>query len=49
MLVDTDNVLEKRYFKSEGTGGEIKNAENLTYIATFQEPPFVWHLFEVKK
>ena len=45
-LVDEDNDLESRSFEVLGTGHEITN-NNLEYLFTWQEPPFVWHLFEV--
>ena len=48
VLVDEMADREDRYFQTKGTGQEIPNIEGLTYISTFQEPPFVWHLFERK-
>lgn len=43
-LVDPVQTPEKRTFEIFGTGWEIDG--RLTYIGTWQEPPFVWHLFE---
>lgn len=33
-----------REFYVLGTGHSIQ--ENLTHVASYQDPPFVWHLFE---
>lgn len=43
--VDTDKPKEKRYFTVVGTGWELD--ENMCYIGTVQEPPYVWHIMEV--
>ena len=44
VAVDTDKPPTKRTFALVGTGHELP--EGTTYIGTWQEPPFVWHLFE---
>lgn len=43
-LVDPAKPLETRTFKIIGTGWEMDG--RLTYVGTWQAPPFVWHLFE---
>ena len=35
-----------RHFRVIGTGQEF-NSVGLEYVATIQDAPFVWHLFEV--
>jgi hypothetical protein len=45
-LVDRNNQLEERNFDIRGTGYEIEDI-NSKYIATYQEGPFVWHVFEI--
>lgn len=47
-LVNPDHSVETRQFRIFGTGHPIDEPESLVHIATFQQPPFVWHLFEVK-
>lgn len=44
-LVDPDAELRARKFRIIGTGHPI-DQKGLTHIATFQQQPFVWHLFE---
>ncbi len=44
-LVDSEAEKEAREFYIHGTGHEI--GPNEKYLGTFQQPPFVWHLFEV--
>ena len=44
-LVDTDNPEEERAFVALGTGHAF--LYGMGYMGTWQEPPFVWHLFEV--
>jgi len=46
-LVDPNAEDEPRWFAVVGTG-EPFNETNMTYIGTYQESPFVWHLFEWK-
>ena len=47
-VVDSDNETEDRYFEIYDTGNPIRGDINETakYIATFQQGPFVWHVFE---
>jgi len=45
-MVDTQNELESRTFTIVGTGNPFDDTDT-KYIGTFQEPPFVWHLFEI--
>lgn len=51
--VETDEVTRPREFQIYGTGHEIprnggRGADAYReWLATFQSPPFVWHLFEV--
>jgi hypothetical protein len=42
------SLTEMRTFEIHGTGNLIENGSiiNQRYIATFQQPPFVWHVFE---
>ncbi len=42
--VDTDQPMEKRIFYVVGTGHAIP--ADTQYVATVQQPPFVWHLYE---
>ena len=46
LVVDTENELESRKFTIVGTGNSFDD-KDAKYIGTFQEPPFVWHLFEI--
>ena len=43
-LVDPTK-LQSRVFAIIGTGHEVPN--NSQYLATWQDSPFVWHLFEL--
>jgi hypothetical protein len=45
--VDTTTDREHRTFRVFGTGFEIP--EGSTYINTFFDGPFVWHLYEVQE
>jgi hypothetical protein len=46
-LVDADRVIETRRFLVRGTGHDIpRNPAEIEHIATFQQGPFVWHMFE---
>lgn len=47
-LVDLNAPVEARSFRIIGTGHETKMSAAETYVGTFQQPPFVWHVFEVK-
>jgi len=44
-LVDTEAEKEPRHFLIRGTGHNVD--EDLTYVGTWQAPPYVWHLFEI--
>jgi hypothetical protein len=43
--VDTDNPMEPRKIATFGTGWELPE-EPGQYVGTFQEGPFVWHVYE---
>lgn len=43
--VDTENEVEKRMFEVIGTGQNFDDT-NRKYIGTYQDGPFVWHVFE---
>lgn len=45
-LVNPMNDLETRKFTIVGTGNPFDSADT-KYIGTFQDVPFVWHLFEI--
>jgi hypothetical protein len=45
--VSSENELEKRQFLVVGTGHTFDDTD-MVYIGTYQDGPFVWHLFEVK-
>lgn len=47
-VVNPENELESRYFEIFGTGQAMYEdmAVERKYIATFQQPPYVWHVFE---
>lgn len=44
-LVDPEKPHARRAFLLIGTGHDF-DATGLNYVGTFQEGPFVWHLFE---
>ena len=46
--VNPENELEKRHFIVVGTGQGFQD-DNTNYIGTYQDGPFVWHLFEIIK
>lgn len=52
VLVDPSNEKTSRHFAIYGTGHEVDRQVNmykehdLRYIATFQVPPYVFHIFE---
>lgn len=48
VLVGTDNKMEERTFSIYGTGSEIENSYNQSYIGTFQQfgGTLIWHVFE---
>lgn len=43
--VDLGVSMEKRRFRLAGTGHDIDERTIGTYVATWQDGPFVWHLF----
>ena len=43
--VNPENDVETRTFEVVGTGHSFDDT-NMKYIGTFQDGPFVWHLFE---
>lgn len=48
-LVDPEAPVERRRFHLTGTGWEIPASQTLTYLGTFFQGPYVWHLFEVRR
>jgi hypothetical protein len=47
-LVDSEAPKVERVFRVVGTGNPLCGDGLMEHIASFQEPPFVWHLFECK-
>lgn len=49
-MVYPDQLLpnEHRWFVIYGTGFPINPALHLEHISTYQDGPFVWHMFEIK-
>lgn len=47
-LVDPSYGMETRYIEVYGTGQAIHEDMGVErrYVGTFQQPPFVWHVFE---
>jgi hypothetical protein len=45
IIFDDFIETETREFVVYGTGHDIP--DDFMYIGTFQEPPYVWHLFEI--
>lgn len=47
-LVDPENDREERSFFIHGTGYRIQEADDISYIGTFQQAngDLVWHVFE---
>jgi len=46
-LVDPkEEKKERREFLIYDTGHDIKDSDNLMYLGTTQDLPFVWHIFE---
>ena len=46
-LVDSENKEEERFFELFGTGNKInEDIVDMNYIGTYQNTPFVWHIFE---
>ncbi len=47
-LVETEEPLIHRLFFVAGTGSsQLLSADSKTFIATVQDPPFVWHIFDL--
>ena len=46
-LVEPDNTLVDRTISIVGTGWEVE--DNMEYICTYMDGPFVWHAFEILK
>ena len=46
-MVEPSNTPEARSFAVVGTGHPLPSG-TATYLDTFQQPPFVWHLFELR-
>ena len=47
-LIDTEQIPETRIFKVAGTGHPIMEKIK-QHIGTWQDGPFVWHLFELER
>lgn len=47
VIAGTNNEIETRNFVIYGTGHEIDPNLGLFHIATVQDGPFVWHIFEL--
>jgi len=45
--VEPERAAQNRFIQVFGTGHTIP--ETAKYIGTWQEEPFVWHLYEVRK
>jgi hypothetical protein len=45
--VESTASFERRFFHIVGTGFDIDSFD--VYIGTYQLPPFVWHVYEVKR
>ena len=48
VVVDTDSPTEARRFHLAGTGHPLPE-EQLEYVGSCFDGPFVWHLFEVSE
>ncbi len=46
-MIDEKLPDEDRYFEIVGTG-QLLPSDIDTYLGSFQKPPFVWHLLEVR-
>lgn len=46
--VDTDRPHVSRRFYVSGTGHPVAKSDFSNHVASFQAPPFVWHLWEIK-
>lgn len=47
-VVDPEGRKAKASFIIVGTGQEIPPLEMFKFVASFQQPPFVWHLFMMR-
>lgn len=47
-IINPDKPVEQVVFRVIGTGIDIEDNFNDEYLGTFQEGPFVWHLFKCK-
>lgn len=47
-IVNPERNKEDRLFEIHGTGNPMEDEFGVSrkYIGTFQQPPFVWHVFE---
>jgi hypothetical protein len=45
VLVDTESRMEENAFRIYGTGHPIDRMDIQDHVATWQAPPFVWHMF----
>lgn len=47
-IVNPESELEQRYFEIFGTGQFMRGdmGAERRFIGTFQQPPYVWHVFE---
>ena len=48
-LVDPDAPTVARHFVIVGTGTPFNHPDYKEYVATFQDGPFVWHVFETDR
>lgn len=46
LVDDYVGLIQIRTIEIHGTGNPIEGDRRRRYIATFQQPPFVWHVFE---
>jgi hypothetical protein len=48
-LVDPAAPIQNFWFRMIGTGHTLEGSEQYQYIGTTFEPPFVWHLFQLRR
>lgn len=46
LVDDYVGLVQVRTIEIHGTGNPIDSDHQRRYVATFQQPPFVWHVFE---
>ena len=46
---ETAQYRDKRKFVVKATGEQFSGLENLMHVASWQNFPFVWHLYEVMR